>query len=86
MSSSTGGKHPPKSSSKSKNDRRKAKQQQQVQELAKLRAEIAQLQRDKELQNVSASGIFSLSASVPGTQVPVSKTKKSTASDLGQQK
>ena len=94
--SSTGGTPPPKSSAKAKNDRRKAKQQQQAQELAKLRAEVAQfqqekallqqLQREKELQNVSASGIIPLSASVPGTQVPVPKAKKSTASDTGQQK
>ena len=94
--SSTGGKPPPKSSAKAKNDRRKAKQQQQAQELAKLRAEVAQfqqekallqqLQREKELQNVSASGIIPSSASVSGTQVPVPKTKKTTASDTGQQK
>ena len=84
--SSTGGKPPPKSSAKSKNDRRKAKQQQQAQELAKLRAEVAQLQKEKELQNVSTSGIIPSSASVPGTQVPVPKAKKSTASDPGQQK
>ena len=45
------------------------------------------MQQDKELQNVSASVIIPSSASfVPGTQVPVSNTKKSTASDLGQQK
>ena len=60
--------------------------QQQAQELAKLRAEVAQLQKEKELQNVSTSGIIPSSASVPGTQIPVFKAKKSTASDPGQQK
>ena len=51
MTSSTGGKHPLKSTAKAKNDRRKAKQQQQAQKLAKLRAEVAQLQKDKVLQS-----------------------------------
>ena len=83
-------------SAKSKNYRRKSKQQQQAQELANLWAEVAQfqkekalqkqLQRGKELQNVYASDIIPSSGSVPGTQVPVPKKKKSTASYPGQQK